>query len=218
MIRIILADDHHLVRQGVRALLDKVHDIEVIGEAATGQDAFVLAEKLQPEVVVMDISMPRLDGVQATRHILSLSPPPAIVILSVHSDPILAKQLLRQGVKGYLLKKSAAEELSLAIRSAWQGELYLSPAICDPVMTTLMMSTLDDMPEDTASLLTPREQEVLQLIAEGYTNSAMAETLTVSVKTIEKHRSNLMAKLAVNDLAGLIRKSIKYGLIFLDEE
>jgi DNA-binding NarL/FixJ family response regulator len=218
MIRIILADDHHLVRQGVRALLDKVNDIHVVAEASNGQEAVELADKLQPEVVVMDISMPRLDGVQATQHILSLTTPPAVVILSVHSDSILAQQLLHQGVKGYLLKKSAAEELPLAIRSASQGELYLSPAICDSVMTTLMISPMGEVPENTVELLTSREREVLQLIAEGYTNSAIAEALTISVKTVEKHRTNLMSKLNVHDLAGLIRKSIKHGLIFLEEE
>ena len=217
MIRIILADDHHLVRQGVRALLEKVNDIHVVAEVANGQEAVESTEKLHPEVVVMDISMPRLDGVQATKHILSLGTPPAVVILSVHSDSILAQQLIHQGVKGYLLKKSAAEELPLAIRSASQGELYLSPAICDSVMNTLLMSPLREA-ENPIELLTSREREVLQLIAEGSTNSAIAEILTISVKTVEKHRTNLMSKLNVHDLAGLIRKSIKHGLIFLEEE
>jgi two-component system, NarL family, response regulator LiaR len=218
MIRVLLADDHHLVRQGIRALLEKASDIDVIGEAATGQEAVEMAEKMKPAVVVMDISMPRLDGAQATQRILSMDPPPAVVILSVHSDTILAQQLLRQGVKGYLLKKSAAEELPLAIHSASRGELYLSPAITDLVMSTLMTRSTDDMAESLAELLSPREREVLQLIAEGYTNNAIAEALTISVKTVEKHRANLMAKLNVHDLPSLIRIAIKHGLILSVDE
>jgi DNA-binding NarL/FixJ family response regulator len=216
MIRVVIADDHHLVRQGIRALLEKTDDIAVIGEAATGQEAVELAETLKPEVVVMDISMPRLDGVQASERILALDLPTEVVILSMHSDTVLAQQLLRQGVKGYLLKDSIAEELALALRSASQGRLYLSPAISDSVMTALMTTSEDEPPESAAELLTPREREVLQLIAEGYTNNAMAETLTISVKTVEKHRANLMAKLAVHDLPTLIREAIKHGLIYME--
>lgn len=216
MIRVIIADDHHLVRQGICALLEKTGDIQVIGEAATGQEAVELAEKLKPGVIVMDISMPRLDGVQATQRVMALNPPPAVIILSVHSDTILAQQLLRQGVKGYLLKKSVAEELPLAIRSASRGELYLSPAISDSVINLLMMPTAS-VAESLAELLSVREREVLQLIAEGKTNNAIAEALTISIKTVEKHRANLMAKLDVHDLPSLIRTAIKHGLIFTDE-
>lgn len=216
MIRVIIADDHHLVRQGIRALLDNISDIEVIGEAATGQEAIDLVEKMVPEVIVMDISMPRLDGAQATERILSLNLPTEVVILSMHSDAILAQQLLNEGVKGYLLKESISEELSLAIRSASQGRVYLSPAISDSVLTSLMSPRPEESPDTPSELLTPREREVLQLIAEGYTNNAIAETLTISVKTVEKHRANLMSKLNVHDLPTLIRKAIKYKLIFLE--
>lgn len=216
MIRVIIADDHHLVRQGIKALLDNVSDIDVVGEAATGQEAIDLVEKLTPEVIVMDISMPRLDGAQATERILSLKLPTQVVILSMHSDAILAQQLLNEGVKGYLLKESISDELTLAIRSASMGKVYLSPAISDSVLNTLMMPQPDEPPESPSELLTPREREVLQLIAEGYTNNAIAETLTISVKTVEKHRANLMSKLNVHDLPTLIRKAIKYKLIFLE--
>lgn len=216
MIRVIIADDHHLVRQGIRSLLDNAGDIQVIGEADNGQAAIDLVRSLKPEVVVMDIAMPRMDGAQATEQIMSLDLPTQVVILSMHSDATLAQQLLRLGVKGYLLKESIAEELPIAIRAASQGQVYLSPAISQPVLNTLMMPQPEEVPESPAELLTPREREVLQLIAEGHTNNAIAETLSISVKTVEKHRSNLMAKLNVHDLPTLIRKAIQYKLIYLD--
>jgi DNA-binding NarL/FixJ family response regulator len=217
MIDVIIADDHHLVRKGIRALLEGVPDIRVVAEAATGQEAVELAEKHRPQVIVMDISMPRLDGAQATERILSLNLQTQVVILSMHSDSILAQQLLRQGVKGYLLKHSIADELPLAIRAASQGQVYLSPAISESVLTTLMTPGTRDLPEEAGELLSGREREVLQLIAEGYTNNAIAEALTISVKTVEKHRANLMAKLDVHDLPGLIRTAIKHGLIFVEK-
>jgi DNA-binding NarL/FixJ family response regulator len=215
MIDVVIADDHHLVRKGIRALLEGAPDIRVVGEAATGQEAVELSEKLKPHVVVMDLSMPRLDGAQASERILSLSLPTQVVILSMHSDAVLAQQLLRQGVKGYLLKHSIAEELPLAVRSASQGKVYLSPAISDSLLNTLMTPAAETA-ENPADLLSAREREVLQLIAEGYTNNAIAEALTISVKTVEKHRANLMAKLEVHDLAGLIRAAIRHGLIFVE--
>lgn len=215
MIRVIIADDHHLVRQGIRALLEETGDIEVIGEAATGQEAVDLTEELNPDVVIMDISMPRLDGTQASERILSLDVPTQIVILSMHADATIAQQLLRQGVKGYLLKNSIGDELLLALRAACRNETYLSPAISDSVLTHLMTPQQEDV-TSPADLLSPREREVLQLITEGHTNNAIAEILTISVKTVEKHRANVMSKLEVHDLPTLMRKAIKYKLVFLD--
>lgn len=214
MIRVIVADDHNLVREGICKLIDGVDDIEVVGEASTGREAVELVEELEPEVVIMDIGMPRLDGGQATQQILSLDLPTQVVILSMHSDPVLAQQLLRQGAKGYLLKDSLAEELPMAIRAAFQGKMYLSPAISGSVLTNLMDPQAEDAPEDPAEALTPREREVLQLVAEGYTNKAIGEELTISVKTVEKHRANVMSKLDAGDLPTLIRKAMKHGLIF----
>lgn len=214
MIRVVVADDHNLVREGICKLIDGVADIEVIGEAATGREAVDLVASLQPEVVIMDIGMPRLDGGQATEQILSLDLPTQVVILSMYSDPVLAQQLLRQGAKGYLLKDSLAEELPLAIRAAFQGKMYLSPAISDSVLTKLMNPHAEEVPDDLGDVLTPREREVLQLVAEGYTNRAIAEELTISVKTVEKHRANVMSKLDASDLPTLIRKAMKHGLIF----
>jgi DNA-binding NarL/FixJ family response regulator len=217
MIRIVIADDHHLVREGIRSLLDDCDDIEVIGEAATGHEAIELAQTHEPNVVVMDISMPRMDGSQASERILALDKPIEIVVLSMHSDVVLAQQLIRGGVKGYLLKNSIADELPMAVRSASQGKLYISPAISDSVMTALMEAKSGEAPEGPADRLTAREREVLQLIAEGHTNKEIGQILTISVKTVEKHRANLMSKLDVHDLPTLMRTAIKLGLIYLEE-
>jgi two-component system, NarL family, response regulator NreC len=214
MIRVIIADDHHLVRQGLGALLAAADDITVIGEAATGDEAISLVESLKPDVVVMDVSMPRLDGRQATERIQAMGLPTQIVILSMHADVTLVQQLLQSGVRGYLLKRSVSDELLLAIRAASRGEVYLSPAISDSVMSILLALPTDNPPQNMADLLTPREQEVLQLVAEGHTNNAIADLLTISVKTVEKHRASVMSKLNVNDLPALIRTAIKHGLIF----
>ena len=236
MIRVIIAEDHTLVRQGIRALLERSGEVQVVGEAATGEEAVQLTEKEKPDVVVMDLSMPRLDGAQASERILGLSLPTQIIILSMHSDTTMVQQLLRRGVKGYLLKDAVTEELLLAVRSVSQGKIFLSPTISDSVISKLIteskiflsptisdsvMSLLISPPDANATtavdLLTAREREVLQLVSEGHTNNGIAEMLSISVKTVEKHRANLMSKLEVNDLASLIRESIRLRLIILDE-
>jgi NarL family two-component system response regulator LiaR len=218
LIRVVIADDHHLIRQGIRAVLADEKEIEIIGEAENGQEVIKLVEELVPEVVVMDVSMPRMDGVQAAERICSMDIPTEVVILSVHDDALIVQQLLNQGIKGYLLKESFSGELVLAIRAASLGKVYLSPSVSNDVLNNLMTTKPDDLPESPAELLTPREREVLQLIAEGNTNAAVAETLTISVKTVEKHRANLMSKLDVHDLPTLIRKAIEYKLIFQEPE
>jgi len=215
MIRVIIADDHNLVRQGLRALLEQTGEIDVIGEAATGQEAINQTEQLLPDVIVMDLSMPRMDGAQAAERIIALDAPTQVVVVSAFADTTMVQQLLRRGVKGYLLKDAVTEELLLAVRSASQGKVYLSPTISSSVMT-MLMSPGQAEATTKADLLTPREREVLQLVAEGLTNSSIAETLSISVKTVEKHRANLMSKLEVNDLPSLIRVAIKQGLIFTE--
>lgn len=217
MIRVVVADDHHLVRQGICALLEKSGDIQVVGEASTGLEAVELAERLTPDVIIMDISMPRLDGRQAAERIRELNTAVAIIILSIHADAVLVRQLIQRGAKGYLLKRSISDELPLAVRAASRGEIFLSPAISESVMTLLASPPPDDDLESAADLLTPREREVLQLIAEGHTNNGIADALTVSVKTVEKHRANLMAKLDVHDLPSLIRTAMQRGLIFPED-
>jgi DNA-binding NarL/FixJ family response regulator len=214
MIRVVVADDHHLVRQGICALLEKADDMQVIGEAANGLEAVELTAALSPDVVVMDVSMPRLDGRQAVERIRELDTNTVVIILSVHADPVLVRQLISRGAKGYLLKRSIADELLLAIRAAIQGQLFLSPAISESIMTLLATPPTSEAAQSALDLLTPREREVLQLIVEGHTNSGIAEALTISVKTVEKHRANLMAKLDVQDLPSLVRVAIQQGLVF----
>jgi DNA-binding NarL/FixJ family response regulator len=217
MISVLLADDHHLVRKGIRALLEKADDISVVGEAEDGQEAVELAERLRPDVLVIDIGMPRLNGIQAVERIRDLGLPTRMVILSMHSDETLVRQALKHGVRGYLLKRSVTEELLLAVRAASRGETYLSPGISELVVSELLTLQAGADASSPFDLLTPREREVLQLIAEGHTNAAIAQMIDTSIKTVEKHRANLMAKLDVHDVAGLTRVAIKHGLIFLDK-
>ena len=215
MIRVVLAEDHHLMRQGIHALLERAHDIQVVGEAADGREAIELVQRLATDVLVMDIAMPRLDGIQATQKLRTLGLPTQVVILSMHSDETLVRQALRRGARGYLLKVSATEELLLAIRAAVRGEIYLSPAISASLLDELWISQGDCDERRPLDLLTPREREVLQLIVEGHTNAAIAHELQVSVKTVEKHRGKLMAKLNVHEVAGLVCVAIRQGLVFV---
>ena len=214
MIRVVLAEDHHLVREGIRALLERADDIEVVGEAADGQEAVELVQRLVPDVLVMDIAMPRLDGTQATERVRALGVATQVVILSMHSDETLVRQTLRSGARGYLLKRSVTEELLLAVRAAVRGEIYLSPAVSVSLLDDVLAMQADSEGRRPFDLLTPREREVLQLIAEGHTNTAIAHILKVSTKTVEKHRANLMSKLNVRDVAGLIRMAVKHNLVF----
>ena len=216
MIRVIIADDHHLVRQGIHSLLEKAHDIEVVAEAEDGQQAIELVEKQVPDVLVMDISMPRLNGMQAAERVRSLHLPTQIVMLSMHSDDLMVKQALRHGARGYLLKSSVTEELLLAIRAASKGETYLSPSISKSILDDFLLHPLNKDELSPVERLSPREREVLQLIAEGKTNSAIAQLMKISVKTVEKHRASPMAKLKVHDMVALVRIAIKHGLVSLD--
>jgi DNA-binding NarL/FixJ family response regulator len=211
MIRVIIGDDHHLVRQGIRALLEKTDDIRVIGEAEDGQQAVEMAEKLKPDVVVLDIAMPRMNGILAVERITTLGLSARVVMLSMYPDESLVRQALNKGAKGYLLKRSVSEELLLAVRAAHRNEAYLSPEIARTVMDSFLAQRATV--EDPFDQLTLREREVLQLVAEGHTNNEIANILTLSVKTIEKHRGNVMAKLNVHDLAGLVKVAIQHGLV-----
>ncbi len=217
MIRVVVADDHHLVRQGICALLDKSSDIEVIGEAADGQEAIELTRRLRPDVLVMDLSMPRLSGAQAVERICAMDLSTRVIMLSMYSDTALVRQSLRSGAMGYLLKGSVMEELLLAIRAASRGEMYLSPAISGAIVTDYLASQKEADASALFAQLTPREREVLQLICEGHTNTGIAHMLKISIKTVEKHRANLMSKLDVHDVAGLVRAAIKHQLVFLDK-
>ena len=216
MIRVIVADDHHLVRQGIRMLLEKAEDIDVVAEAEDGLEAVELAERLVPDIVVMDVSMPRLNGAEATELIRARLTTTQVVVLSMHADETVVRQALRRGARGYVLKRAVGEELLLAVRAANRGETYLSPPIASSILDQfLTLSNNSDEPS-MFERLTPRERQVLQLLAEGSKNSMIAQDLVVSVKTVEKHRASLMSKLDIHDLAGLIRFAIKQGLVSAD--
>jgi DNA-binding NarL/FixJ family response regulator len=217
MIRVIVADDHHLVREGIRALIEKADDLRVVGEAVDGQEAVELVERLTPDVLVMDIAMPRLNGIQAIERIRAGGSPARIVILSMYSDDILVRQALQLGARGFLLKASVSEELLLAIRAASRGAVYLSPAISETVIAEVSTAPSSPRGHGPAEQLTARERQMLQLISEGCTNSRMAEILGISVKTIERHRTNLMAKLDAHNLVELIRVAMKHGLIRFED-
>jgi two-component system response regulator NreC len=211
-IRVLLADDHTILRDGIRALLDDQTDMEVIGEAEDGQSTVKMVAKLIPDVVVMDIAMPLLNGLEATRQIRRDYPQVKVLILTMHENEEYIRQVLAAGALGYVLKDAAARDLLGAIRAVHQGEAVLSPAITRLVIEDYLRWG-DIRPEDTTNGLTPREREVLQLIAEGYTNKEIAEILSLSVKTIQSHRTNLMSKLDLHDRGELIKYAIQKKII-----
>ena len=216
MIRVLIADDHHLVRAGTRALLEKSSEIEVVGEAQDGLTALEMTEKLKPDVLVMDIAMPRLNGIQALERI-GVSARTQVVVLSMYSNEILVRRALQNGAKGYLLKESVSEELLLAIMAASRGATYLSPAISEAILMDVWTTPHQPSIPGKHNPLTPREMEVLQLIFDGFTNSRIASSLNISIKTVERHRAKLMAKLDAHNTAELIRSGLKAGLLVLDD-
>jgi DNA-binding NarL/FixJ family response regulator len=216
MIHVLIAEDHLMVRAGIRALLEKAGDIHVIGEASNGQEAIEMTEALKPDVLIMDIMMPRLNGIQAAENIQEMKLPTNILLLSMYSDEGFVHQALQYGVKGYVLKSSVSDELLWAVRTVAGGKTYFSGPISEIVAesTTNPRSTLQD--GDPLSSLSPREKEILQLIAEGYTSAEIGKILFISEKTVEKHRTKLMEKLSVRNLAGLVRLAVKYHLVDKD--
>ena len=216
MIRVVIADDHHLVRQALHALLEKAGDIEVVGEAADGQEALTLVQRLLPDVLIIDIAMPHLNGVEAIGRLRSLGVKTRALVLSMYSDDTLVRQALRNGAKGYLLKRAVSGELMLAVRAVSRGDTFLSPEVAGPILTPLVTDQKSGVASGPVDHLTSREREVLQLIAEGHTNREIAAHLHISEKTVEKHRGHLMSKLRVHETAGLVRLAIKHRLISLD--
>ncbi|MER3458972.1 MAG: DNA-binding response regulator [Chloroflexota bacterium] len=216
-IRVILADDHTLVRKGLKALLAAYPHIEVVGEAADGREAVQLAEALRPHVVVMDINMPGLNGLEATDRIKRRCPEVNVLILSMHANEEYVLQVLRSGASGYLLKDSATEDLVAGIQAVTAGEAYLSPRISKTVIAEYVRRTEAEAQRRPHELLTPREREILQLIAEGRTSKEIASELHLSIKTVETHRANLMDKLNIHNRAGLIRYAIRAGIIPPDQ-
>ncbi|HYR77103.1 MAG TPA: response regulator transcription factor [Pyrinomonadaceae bacterium] len=208
--RVLIADDHTLVRAGIRSLLDKLSGIEVVAESSNGREVLRLVAEHQPQIVLMDIAMPELNGLEATTRLTELHPDVRVVILSIHSDEEHVFQALRAGASGYLLKGASIEELELAIRSAARGEIFLSPQISRPVIDEYVRRTRASRPEE---ILSTRQRQVLQLIAEGKTMKQVALDLGISVKTVETHRAQLMDRLNIHDVAGLVRYAIKMRLV-----
>jgi len=213
-ISVLLADDHTVVRQGLRSLLAAEPDITVVAEAETGREAVQLAASLSPDVIVMDIAMPQLSGLEATRQIIQTTPTAKVLILSSYSDEEYVHQLTDAGACGYLVKQTAANDLIKAIREAEKGNAFFSPAISKRLLNYYRGAFVKGRPLwKRSAQLTHREHEVLQLIAEGNTNKQIAAALFLSIKTIEKHRQQLMNKLHIHEIAGLTRYAIAHGIV-----
>jgi DNA-binding NarL/FixJ family response regulator len=215
VIRVLLADDHTIVREGVRLCLEAMGDIEVVAEAEDGQMAVLLANQLRPDVAVVDLTMPRLNGVEAIRQIKRDLPDTEVVVLSVHDSEPYVVQALRAGAAGYVLKRNAATELAAAIRAAHDGQAYLHPSIARRVIDDYLsrIHASEDAASEPHERLTPREREVLQLAAEGHTTRAIAGLLCLSTKTVEHHRSSLMTKLGLRGQTELVKYAIRAGLV-----
>ncbi|MBY0374314.1 MAG: response regulator transcription factor [Bryobacteraceae bacterium] len=206
--RILLADDHAVVRNGFRFILSAQPDLEVVGEAAHGREAVESALALKPDVVVMDVTMPELNGIEATRRICEALPRTRVLALSMHKDAVYVREILRAGAKGYLLKDSSEADLLTAVRAVARGEGFLSPLIADAVLNDYRRHVTNPL-----DLLTSREREVLQWIAEGKTNKEIAQTLKLSVYTVEAHRGRIMEKLNLHSTGELVRFALRNGVI-----
>ncbi len=210
-IRVLLADDHTLVRAGIRGLLKDLENVEVVGEAGDGQEAMRLAEGLRPDIVLLDVGMPGLNGLEVAGRLATLDASMKVVILSMHTSEEYVLRAMRAGCAGYLLKGSAVSELEVAVRAVARGETYLSPAVSRHVMDDYVRRT--GGAADPIDALTPRQREVLQLVAEGHTSKEIAEQLGLSVKTVEAHRAQIMERLGLHDVAGLVRFAVRMGLV-----
>ncbi len=210
--RVLVADDHTIVRQGLVMLLEAQDDIEVVGEAADGEEAVKKATALTPDVVVMDVSMPRMNGLEATARLARQSPKTRVVALTIHSSEEYVDSCLKAGARGYLMKESASSDLVQAIRIVRDGGTYLHPSISGQVVGQRLKGPRPTMRPGAEEPLTAREREVLQLIAEGHTNKEIAARLNLSVKTIEAHRARTMQKLDIHNVAGLTRYAISRGI------
>ncbi len=215
-IRVLIADDHTIVRKGLCALLDGDKEIEVVGDAENGREAIKKVEQVQPDIVLMDITMPGLNGLETTRQLKKRHPKTKILILTMHDNEEYIFETLRAGASGYLVKRTAPEELISAIHAVNRGESFLSPSISKRVIEGYIRVGQSEQEEDEAfEKLTDREREVLQLIAEGRVNREIAELLHISIKTVETHRSHIMEKLDIRNIAELTQYAIRKGLISL---
>jgi len=212
-IRIVVADDHTVMRAGIRLVLERQPDLHVVGEASDGRETVNAVERLHPDVVVMDIAMPNLNGIEATRQILANGVAVSIVVLSMHSDEEYVLRALKAGARGYLLKESAEADLIAAVRAVIDGKSFFSPAVSRLLVEDYVRQLQDRDIEDSYELLTTRERETLQLVAEGKSNKDIANLLNLSVYTVETHRSNIMEKLNLHGVPELILYAVRKGVI-----
>ncbi|NLM36700.1 MAG: response regulator transcription factor [Firmicutes bacterium] len=212
MIRVVIAEDHHIVREGLRIMLERTGEIAIVGEADDGEKALQLIERLRPDVALIDIVMPVFNGNQLLVKLKELDLPTIPIVLSMNSEPEVVREALKNGARGYLLKSSIFQELMIAIRACLNNETYLSPAI-----SQLLVEDYITEKENPSRSLTPREVELLQLIAKGYKNREIAERMMIALKTVENHRANIMKKLDVANTAELIVTAVKEGIVKLDE-
>jgi DNA-binding NarL/FixJ family response regulator len=210
-VRTLLADDHNLVRAGLRKLIESIAEIEVVGEAGDGSELLALAETHRPGLVLMDIVMPGLNGLEATARLTRSNPETRVIVLSMHQSEEYVRQALRHGAAGYLLKDAAPMELELAVRAVLRGETYLSPAVSKGVVSDYVQRLRAD--ERPGNVLTQRQREVLQLVAEGQSTKEIARRLDLPVKTVDTHRTQLMRQLDIHEVAGLVRYAMRNGLI-----
>ena len=215
-IRVLVADDHAIVREGLRVMLGNQPDMEVVEIAANGRDAIRLVDAHQPDVVVMDISMPELNGIEAIHQMLPRHPHMEVVILSIHETKPYVYRAVRAGAKGYLIKETAGLEVADAVRAVHRGERYLSQRIADLLTDASIRNLEASMENSPLEALSPREREILQLVAEGKTSQEIAERLSISPKTVDTYRSRLMRKIWVEDVAGLVKFAIQHGVISLE--
>ena len=206
-IKILLADDHTIVRQGLKLILSAHQDLEVVGEAGNGKEAVDLALKLKPDIVLMDVAMPELNGIEATRRMVEASHRIKVLVLSMHKEPVYVREILRAGARGYILKDAIDTDLLSAVRSVAKGDGYISPAVSGALLSDYRKDVTDPI-----DLLSGREREVLQLIAEGKTNKEIATKLNLSVYTVDSHRGKIMEKLNLHSTGELVRFAIKHGL------
>lgn len=212
-IRLLLVDDHEVVRTGLRMLLEHQPDMEIVGEASTGAKALIMAAQQHPDVIVMDITLPDITGIEATRLIKQSQPGSAIVALTIHEDEQYFFEMLQAGASGYVPKRAAPEDLITAIRSAYNGEIYLYPSLAKALVSDFISRSHTEPEDTTLDELTPREAEVLELLAGGLTNDEIADQLVISPHTVARHRENLMRKLGLHSKSELVKYAIRKGII-----
>jgi DNA-binding NarL/FixJ family response regulator len=214
-IRVLLADNHTLIRAGLRSLLETMPDVHVVAEASDGREALSLIEAHQPDVVLMDVAMPEMNGLEATARIAKAFPHTQVIMLSMHANEEYVMQALQAGAMGYVLKDAGVGELELALKSVSQGEAYLSPAVSKHVISNYVRRAGGEA--SPHSHLTPRQREILQLLAQGLSTKEIATRLVISIKTVETHRAQIMERLGIHDVPGLVRYAIRTGLVTPDE-